>query len=114
MDIGNIWLLREDPQRPGAEFNLTRFYNDLAIAPGAGVRFNFNFFIFRLDAGLQLKDPSLPEGERWLFQPKNQTIANRRKANITRIRNDLDPIVAWGYDRYKTQMTFNLAIGYPF
>lgn len=114
MDIGNIWLLRYDPQRPGANFSAKRFYNELAIAPGAGVRFNFNFFIFRLDAGLQMKDPSLPEGERWLFQPKTQTLANRRNANLTRIRNGLDPIAAWGATTYRPGLTFNLAIGYPF
>jgi outer membrane protein assembly factor BamA len=108
-DIGNIWLLTYDPQRPGAEFNANRFITELAIGPGAGVRFNFGFFVLRFDGGLQLRDPSLPEGERWLFDPKIKTNQYRSTANITRIANDLPTMENWS-----PQVTFNLGIGYPF
>ena len=36
------------------------------------MRLNFDFFMVRFDLGLQTKDPALPRGERWLFQPKDQ------------------------------------------
>src|SRR5690606_11975648 len=70
-DIGNVWLLRYDPQRPDAEVSLKRGYREFAIGPGVGLRLNFNFFILRFDVGYQAKDPGLPEGERWFFQPKS-------------------------------------------
>lgn len=108
-DIGNIWLLTYDPQRPGAEFTPKRFINELAIGPGAGVRFNFGFFVLRFDGGLQLRDPSLPEGERWIFEPKGKTNQYRTVANITRTANDLPTMEDWS-----PQFTFNLGIGYPF
>lgn len=108
-DIGNIWLLTYDPQRPGAEFNPSRFINELAVGPGAGVRFNFGFFVLRFDGGLQLRDPSLPEGERWIFESKNKTNQYRTAANINRVANDLPTMEDW-----TPQFTFNLGIGYPF
>lgn len=112
-DVGNIWINSFDPQRKGANFEINRFYRELAIAPGAGIRFDFSFFILRLDAGLQFKDPSLPEGERWLFQPKLETNAIRQEANLTRISRGLNPVPEWDVN-YRPDFTFNLGIGYPF
>lgn len=109
-DFGNIWLLRYDPLRPGAEFRMQSFYREIAIAPGAGIRFNFNFFVFRLDMGVQLKDPALPQGERWAFQPKDLTNQYRETANVGRIMSGLQPIETWT----KPQTTVNFAIDYPF
>lgn len=109
-DIGNIWLLQYDPQRPNAEFNIKRIHKDLALAPGMGVRLNFNFFIIRFDWGVQLRNPSLPEGERWAFQPKTITNQYRSAASQTRVNQGLDDIPT--YKRF--QSTLNLAIGYPF
>src|SRR5690606_30935353 len=72
-DFGNIWLMRYDPQRIGAEFTVKNFWRGIAVAPGMGVRYNLSFLVLRLDVGVQLKEPGLPEGERWAFQPKTQT-----------------------------------------
>lgn len=113
MDIGNIWINGFDPQRRGANFAVDRFYRELAIAPGAGVRLDFSFFVLRFDAGIQLKDPALPVGERWLFQPKTQTNAIRAEANQTRINRGLAPVPEWS-SSYLPDITFNLGIGYPF
>jgi len=112
-DLGNIWLLRYDPQRIGAEFRFDCFYNEIAIAPGAGIRLNFNFFILRLDGGLQLKNPALPEGERWLFQSKSLTNQLRSSANNARQVQGLTRVVQWDAP-YRPELTFNLAIQYPF
>jgi outer membrane protein assembly factor BamA len=64
-DGGNIWILKKDETRPGAEFDPTRFINDLAFGPGAGLRYDLGFFIIRLDWAFKIRDPSYPFGERW-------------------------------------------------
>jgi hypothetical protein len=32
---------------------------------GLGIRLDFNFFILRMDAAIPLRDPALPEKQRW-------------------------------------------------
>jgi len=112
-DIGNIWILNYDPQRIGANFELNRFYKELAISPGAGVRLNFDFFILRLDGGFQLHNPSLASGERWFFQPKTKTQNMWLEAYNNRASNDLPRNEDWTKS-YRPGFTFNLAINYPF
>lgn len=99
-DVGNIWNRRKDPARPGAEFELGDFLSELAVGTGFGARLNFDFFIVRFDLGMQTKDPSLPIGERWLFQPKDRYIAEQAA-----LGNVVD---------YRARFNFNLGIGYPF
>jgi outer membrane protein assembly factor BamA len=67
VDAGNIWNLSEDPDRPGAQFQLKSFYKDLAVGSGAGIRFDFSFFLARVDLGIKLRDPSLSAGNKWIF-----------------------------------------------
>jgi outer membrane protein assembly factor BamA len=71
VDAGNIWLRKtfDDPNLVGADFNLARFGKDLAIGAGTGVRFDFNFFLIRLDYAYKVKDPQRKEqdGERQWF-----------------------------------------------
>ncbi|HRF81950.1 MAG TPA: BamA/TamA family outer membrane protein [Flavobacteriales bacterium] len=99
-DVGNIWNRRKDPLRPGVEFEFDDFLGELAVGAGAGARLNFDFFIIRFDLGMQTKDPALPEGERWLFQPKDRYISEQAA-----LGNDVT---------YRTRFNFNLGIGYPF
>lgn len=58
IDAGNIWLLNKDKKRPNSEINLSRFYHDLAIGVGLGLRLDFNFFIIRFDVASPIKNPS--------------------------------------------------------
>lgn len=58
LDIGNIWLLRADTSRAGANFNIGRFWNEFAIATGLGLRFDFNYFVLRFDLGLKVREPA--------------------------------------------------------
>ena len=67
VDAGNIWLRKPDPFRPNGEFELKRFYKEIAIGAGLGLRLNFDFFIIRLDAAIPLRDPGYPVDERWRF-----------------------------------------------
>ncbi|MEO8067962.1 MAG: BamA/TamA family outer membrane protein [Flavobacteriales bacterium] len=99
-DAGNIWLLDEDPNKPGSGIS-DQWLSELAVGTGVGVRFNFDFFIIRFDLGLQTKDPSLPKGERWVFEPKDEYEAWRNSLGG-------DPY------SYKPKVNFNLGIGYPF
>ncbi len=100
-DVGNIWIRNKDPNRPGAEFEVGDFISELGVGTGVGARLNFDFFIVRFDLGLQTKDPSLPRGERWLFQPKDKYEAQ------------LQELTGAPVD-YKAVFNFNLGIGYPF
>ncbi|WP_226388994.1 translocation and assembly module lipoprotein TamL [Penaeicola halotolerans] len=84
-DAGNVWTISEDTQRPGANFEANRFYKEIALGSGLGLRLDFDFLIIRLDAGIKLHEPGLPEGERWVidqiswrrpFGRSGQTILN--------------------------------------
>lgn len=65
-DAGNIWSINHDDKREGGNFDLERFYKEIAVGSGFGLRLDFDFFLFRADFGLKLRDPSLKDGERWL------------------------------------------------
>jgi outer membrane translocation and assembly module TamA len=74
IDAGNIWILKEDPKRPNAEINLNRFYRDLAIGGGFGLRLDFSFFIFRFDIATPFKDPSKNNPEKYQVELKKTTL----------------------------------------
>jgi hypothetical protein len=38
----------------------------MAIAVGTGIRFDFNYFLIRVDFGLKLKDPARLENGGWM------------------------------------------------
>jgi len=67
-DAGNVWLMRRDPARPNGEFDFTRFYKEIALNVGAGLRLDFNYFVIRFDYGFPIRDPRLTEDRRWRFQ----------------------------------------------
>ncbi|MBA3648465.1 MAG: BamA/TamA family outer membrane protein [Chitinophagales bacterium] len=91
-DAGNIWLRKNDPNKPGANFDTNRFYKEIALGTGFGFRFDFTYFILRLDLATPLYNPKLIAGERWVI-------------------NNFDPK---SKDWRKQNLLFNLAIGYPF
>ena len=86
-DAGNIWAINEKDNRPGAQFRLNEFYRQFALGAGTGFRFDFSYFIFRLDVGMKLRDPSQAEYNGWI--PGHR-----------RIKGD--------------DFNFSFAIGYPF
>ena len=67
LDAGNIWLIHANESYPGGEFRINKFFNDFAVDAGLGVRLDFNFFILRVDFAIPIRDPALPENERWTF-----------------------------------------------
>ena len=71
VDCGNIWTIKDYPDQPGGLFKWDSFYKELAIGTGIGLRFDFTFLIFRLDAGTRVYDPARPEGDRYVFLKGN-------------------------------------------
>ena len=57
VDAGNIWLLEEDPVRPGGTLNAKTFLRDLALGTGVGLRLNITMLVVRLDVGIPLHAP---------------------------------------------------------
>ena len=63
IDAGNIWNTRDYADMDGAKFKFNRFYKQIAVAYGLGVRLNFDYFILRLDGGMKAVNPQYPSGK---------------------------------------------------
>ena len=61
VDAGNIWAISASDERPGARFAFNRFYREIAMGYGLGLRLNLSFFIIRTDLGIRLYDPHIPQ-----------------------------------------------------
>lgn len=57
LDSGNIWLMRNDPARPGGQLKWGSFLRDLALGTGVGLRYVLPFLVVRLDMGIGLHIP---------------------------------------------------------
>lgn len=91
IDLGNSWTFNDDPTRPGANFEFNRFYKEIAVGTGLGLRMDFDFLVLRLDMGVKTVDPARPPGERFI------------------LGNFFNSFLG---DRGQT--VFNIGIGYPF
>ena len=58
IDAGNIWTIRDYADQPGGQFRFDKFWRQIAVSYGLGVRLNFNYFILRLDAGMKAINPA--------------------------------------------------------
>lgn len=66
IDAGNVWLSHKYEGMENAEFSFKRFYKELAICAGVGIRLDFNFFIIRLDYAVPFYDPRLEPVGSWI------------------------------------------------
>ncbi len=57
LDMGNIWLLKNDPLRPGGQLEGKTFLKDIAVGTGAGLRYDLGMLVVRLDVGYGLHTP---------------------------------------------------------
>lgn len=55
LDAGNIWLVNNDPQRPGGQFQASTFLQQLAVGTGVGLRIDVQFFVIRFDYAIPLR-----------------------------------------------------------
>jgi outer membrane protein assembly factor BamA len=69
-DLGNIWLLKEDPNRPLSGVRWNKLFHDSYITSGVGLRIDASFLILRLDYGMIMYVPSLADGNHWVWQNK--------------------------------------------
>lgn len=84
LDAGNIWLLKNDPMRPGGTLRGKTFLRDIALGTGVGLRVDIGMLVVRGDLGYGLHDPA---------------------GNGTGHYFNID---------FKKAFAFHLAIGYPF
>jgi outer membrane protein assembly factor BamA len=73
VDAGNIWNAFDNIEDPASRFDGLADLKELAVASGLGLRYDFGFFVFRLDTGFKTHDPALREGARWF---KNTNFSN--------------------------------------
>lgn len=57
VDAGNIWLLKNDPQRPGGQIKAKNFFKELALGTGVGLRVDLGMIVIRGDLGYGLHAP---------------------------------------------------------
>lgn len=91
VDAGNIWLWKEEVARPGGKLDKDLFLKQLAVGTGIGLRYDFSFFVLRFDTAFPLRKP-YQVGNEWVFNEINLRNSSWRKSNLV----------------------FNIAIGYPF
>lgn len=70
LDAGNIWTISNYSTQPGGQFKLDTFMNQIAISYGLGLRFDFKFFIGRVDLGVKLFDPVQARRDQWRTSPE--------------------------------------------
>ncbi|NRA11440.1 MAG: BamA/TamA family outer membrane protein, partial [Crocinitomicaceae bacterium] len=105
IDAGNVWTMLHDDKRPGGQLTKS-WWNELAIAAGAGFRMDLDYFIIRLDVGFPLRNPALPVGERWFFTK------NKPEFEAESLQE-----FGTGWENFVPKMYFpklHFGIGYPF
>lgn len=72
VDAGNIWTLRDYEDQPGGQFKFNTFLEEIAVAYGAGIRLNFDYFTIRFDGGMKAINPAYTtNSEHWaIFHPQ--------------------------------------------
>lgn len=85
LDSGNVWLLKNDPNRPGGQLKASTFFKDIAVGTGVGLRVDISMIVIRGDLGIGIHAP--------------YNTGRRGYYNMTSFGNSL---------------AFHLAIGYPF
>lgn len=68
LDAGNIWNVMDNIDDEASKFNGLADLQEMALASGLGLRYDFGFFVFRFDVGFKTYNPALAEGERWFKQ----------------------------------------------
>ncbi len=76
-DIGNTWSLKNYNDGFDDEFKFNKFYKQVGIGSGFGLRVNVAYITLRLDLAYKIYDPNKPMGDRWrlkYFQPFKPTL----------------------------------------
>ena len=71
VDAGNIWTFHKDETRPNGNFDFSRFYKEIAVSYGLGLRLDFDFFLIRFDTGMKAYNPQETGKDRWALLHPN-------------------------------------------
>ena len=85
LDAGNVWGVRNDGYRSGAQFKFKNLAKELAVGSGIGMRYDLEFLILRVDWGIGIHMPY-----------------DTGKSGYYNIR------------KFKDGQSIHLAVGYPF
>ncbi|WP_103984158.1 translocation and assembly module lipoprotein TamL [Parabacteroides chinchillae] len=86
VDAGNIWTIRPYKDQKEGNFDFSRFYKEIAVSYGLGLRLDFDFFLLRLDTGMKVYNPQERGSKRWAITNPN----------------------------FKNNFAWHFAVGYPF
>lgn len=89
VDAGNIWAINKVETNQEVIFDINKFYKQIAVGGGFGLRFDFEFIVFRLDFARKIFDPKKAENSRFVIAPDRG-------------------------DRLFGNWAINIGIGYPF
>ena len=89
VDAGNIWNIDHGQTSTVGNFNPETFLSEIAVGTGFGVRWDFDYFLLRLDLATKAINPANVANEKWVLSK-------------TTWSNGENPI------------EFNIGIGYPF
>lgn len=64
-DAGNIWNALDNITDEEMTFNGLKSLKDLALGTGLGVRYDFSFFVIRLDLGFKTYNPANEANQKW-------------------------------------------------
>lgn len=70
VDVGNVWNISNTADDPNAEvkmFKLSKLAQQVAIGAGMGFRYDVQYFVFRFDIGLKIKDPQFSGSNQWVI-----------------------------------------------
>jgi hypothetical protein len=89
VDAGNIWNVSQPGQLTLGKWEANNFLSEIAVGSGMGLRWDFDYFLIRLDLASKMINPANPKNEKWVFN----------KTSFSSAENPIE---------------FNIGIGYPF
>ena len=104
VDAGNVWTFQQLQAQPSettaswassgnTKFYFDKFFKEIAVGTGLGLRFDFKFLVLRFDVGIKAWDPARADGDRFV---------------LTRFK------FRSPYSADKEPVIYNIGIGYPF
>ena len=73
VDAGNIWDIKNNVDDEGSNFVGIKSLKNMAVGSGFGLRYDFNFFIGRIDMGFKTYEPTITDNKQWF---RNYNFAN--------------------------------------
>lgn len=92
LDAGNVWINKDELSYGENAVFTNKFYKQLAVGTGVGLRLDFTYLILRFDLATPVRKPYLEEGNRWVLKDFNLGNKQWRSENLV----------------------LNIAVGYPF